>query len=41
MSKLFKRLVAILEDLVIRHLVPNGEAWLLMKTEPDFGHDGQ
>jgi hypothetical protein len=31
--------VARLPDLLIRHLVPDGEA--PVKTEPDFGHGGQ
>jgi hypothetical protein len=30
--------VARLPDLAICHLVPDGEAWLPVKTEPDFGH---
>jgi hypothetical protein len=27
-----------LPDLGIHHLFPDGEAWLSVKTEPDFGH---
>jgi hypothetical protein len=32
--------VASLPDLAIRHLAPDGEAWLPVKTESDFGHGG-
>jgi hypothetical protein len=32
--------VASFADLVIRQFVPDGEAWLPMNTEPDFGHGG-
>jgi hypothetical protein len=35
------RFVARLPDLVIRHLVPDGEAWLPVKIEPYFGHGGR
>jgi hypothetical protein len=30
--------VASLADLLIHHLVPEGEAWLPVKAEPDFSH---
>jgi hypothetical protein len=32
--------VASLPDFAIRHLVPAGEEWLPVKTEPDFGLGG-
>jgi hypothetical protein len=34
----FGRFVASFVDLLIPHLGPDGEVWLLVKTEPDFGH---
>jgi hypothetical protein len=36
-----QRFVARLSDLAIRLLVPDGEAWLPVKTAPDFGHGGR
>jgi hypothetical protein len=36
-----RRFVARLQDLLIRHLVPDGEAGLPVKTEPDFGLGGR
>jgi hypothetical protein len=30
---------ASLADLEIRHLVSDGEVWLLVKIDPNFGHD--
>jgi hypothetical protein len=33
--------VARLLDFAICHLIPGGEEWLPVKTEPDFGHGGR
>jgi hypothetical protein len=33
--------VSSLVNLAIRQLVPDGEAWLPVKTEHDFGHGGR
>jgi hypothetical protein len=40
-SEVVRLTVASLADLAIRHLVSDGEAWMLVKIEPDFGHGGR